>query len=819
MYTVLVVDDDRSARETVTGLVKGEDYNPLQADSATSALAVVQSYPVDVVLCADSLPDNDSEVLLSAIKQQFPTIEVIMVTKLSALEAVKLSIRNPAFKYISSPVDATHLAETLSEAVARVRSQEDVLQDLTQLNDEKQLLVESLREEQQSLSRLESEFRSFTENSGDLFLRIDQQQRLTYANTACRKLLGFSHHDQEPAPLFFRRVIHSADLELFQQGLESIFTRQSTFETLSLRVRTPDQSTRWVQLSITAISTGEEFLGVTCTIHDRTDNYIAQYNLKQSNRNLHVLKKFDDLLSQHLDSDDLEEQVLQALVREFNLTAALMLAPHSRGLQLVAAGGRRIGLADGEVLEPGEQLDRLLNSPSPVQVASWQPEEYAGNPWESLGNGETLQVGFLHCSLSEGLQRYILLLDANRDFATVSNLHLLSLIVTSLARSIANNLLFRVIRDAKSDWEATFDSMPDMIAVVDKAACILLSNRALAQFANQEAASLEGTAFCDLFFSRDDPLYQEIEQLIKRGESNTLASNANPREQELLFRIVPNIFSSKKISIITVQDITEEQQMLERNRELELQLFQEARLSSIGLLASGIAHNLNGPLMTIMGSLELALSRDPESETLRRVQRQSQVMKEIIGNLLTKSRRDQETFTRELDLNQLLQEQLDFLNADMRYKHQLKKRINLDLAFPHIRGVYSDFSQVVNAILNNCIEAMAETERKELLVRTTFNDGKALLEIADTGSGMDRDTQESMFDPFFTTKQALDPASADYQGGSGLGMTTVYNILKNYQIRIEVDSAPGQGTKFFIYFPSALQVTTPQLEEKVEDHE
>jgi two-component system, cell cycle sensor histidine kinase and response regulator CckA len=813
LYTVLVVGNHGETDSEITALVKSEEYNLLEAESPSSVMAVLQTYPVDVMICTFKPPDNSNLELLSLIKQQYTTIEIILMTELSDLEAVNQTIKNPSFKILNRPYDDALLLETLAQAVAQVRSQEDILAELTQLSDEKRILTESLKEEQHSHSRLESEFRSFTENSGDLFLRIDERQNLAHANPACRALLGLSDNEHTPLPDLFKRVMHSADQEKFSQGLQRVYERESDFESFALRLRTPDQSTHWVQLSLTAVQVEGEFHGASCTIQDRTASYIAQYNLKQSNRNLRVLQQFDKLLDMHLDSNDLEEQVMQALVREFNLTAALMFAPHSRGLQLVASGGQTAGMAIDTIQEADDQLEQMLNSRNPVQVASWTPEEYAGHIWRSIGDGKTLQVGFLHCTLGEGLQRYILLLDSGRDFATVSNLYLLRQIVTSLARSIANNLLFRVIREAKSDWEATFDSIPDMIAVVDKDGCILLSNEALAQFCSREVDALEGVSFNELFFESDDPNADQIQELISGGIPGSMASSGTPPDRELRFRVVPNIYSSKAISIVVVQDVTEEQQMQKRNRELELKLFQEARLSSIGLLASGIAHNLNGPLMTIMGSVDLALHHDPDSKSLQRIGRQVQVMKDIIGNLMTKSRREQETGMEELDLNQLLQDQLDFLQADMRFKHMLQKTIHLDVGFPHIMGVYADYSQVINAILNNCIEAMLESETRDLLVRTSFKAGIALLEISDTGVGMDEATRDRIFDPFFSTKKSSDPATSEYQGGTGLGMTTVYNILKNNDIRMEIESAPGKGSRFSIYFPAALQVVHTRTNE------
>ncbi len=819
MYTVLVVGSHEETDCEISALAKSGEYNLLEAENPSSVLAVLQTYPVDVMICAFRAPDSSNLELLSLVKQQYTTIEIILMTEMSNLEAVDLTIRNPSLKILNRPCDDDLLLETLAKAVAQVRSQEDVLAELTQLSDEKRMLTESLKEEQHSHSRLESEFRSFTENSGDLFLRIDEKQNLAHANPACRALLGINDNEQTPLAGLFNRVIYPTDQQMLSQGLQRVYERESDFESFALRLRTPDQSTHWVQLSLTALQVEGEFHGASCTIQDRTDSYIAQYNLKQSNRNLRVLQQFDRLLDMHLDSDDLEEQVMQALVSEFNLTAAFMFAPHSRGLQLVASGGQTEGIETDAIQQSDEQLEQMLNSRNPVQVASWTPDKYAGHIWKSIGDGKTLQVGFLHCSLGEGLQRYILLLDSGRDFATVSNLFLLRQIVTSLARSIANNLLFRVIREAKSDWEATFDSIPDMIAVVDKEGCILLSNQALAGFCSRDVDALEGVSFCELFFESDDPGFIQIQELINQGIPGSLASSDIPPDRKLRFRVVPNIYSSKAISIVVVQDVTEEQHMQKRNRELELKLFQEARLSSIGLLASGIAHNLNGPLMTIMGSVDLALHHDPENRSLQRIGRQVQVMKDIIGNLMTKSRREQETGTEELDMNQLLQDQLDFLQADMRFKHMLEKKIHLDPGFPHIMGVYADYSQVVNAILNNCIEAMLESETRELVIRTSYNDETALLEISDSGIGMDEITRDRIFDPFFSTKKSSDPATDEYQGGTGLGMTTVYNILKNNNIRMEVESAPGKGSRFSIYFPAALQVATNRKNEKAVDYE
>ena len=819
LNTVLVVGSQKETDREVTALVKSGAYNLLEAESTSSLLAVLQTYPVDVMIFTFNPLDNNNLELLSLIKQQYTTIEIVLITELSDLEAVKQTIKNPSFNIINRPYEDDLLLEVLEQAVAQVRSQENMLVELTQLSNEKRILTESLKEEQHSHSRLASEFLSFTENSGDLFLRIDERQNLAHANPACRALLGISNNEQTSLPDLLKRVIYPTDQPTLSQGLQRVFERESDFESFALRLRTPDKSTHWVQLSLTAVQVDGEFHGASCTIKDRTDSYIAQYNLKQSNRNLRVLQQFDKLLDMHLDSDDLEDQVMQALVREFNLSAALMFAPHSRGLQLVASGGQNADMVVDAVQEVDDRLEQMLNSRNPVQVASWTAEEYANYIWKSVGNGKTLQAGFLHCSLGEGLQRYILLLDTGRDFATVSNLYLLRQIVTSLARSIANNLLFRVIRESKSDWEATFDSIPDMIAVVDKDGCILLSNEALAQFCSREVDALEGVSFCELFFEGDDPDSDQIQELIRNGIPGSLASCHTPPDRELRFRVVPNIYSSKAISIVVVQDVTDEEQMQKRNRELELKLFQEARLSSIGLLASGIAHNLNGPLMTIMGSVDLALHQDPENRSLQRIGRQVHVMKDIIGNLMTKSRREQETTTEELDINQLLKDQLDFLQADMRFKHMLHKNITLDPGFPHIRGVYADYSQVVNAILSNCIEAMLESETKDLQVRTSYSSGIALLEISDSGIGMDEATRDRIFDPFFSTKKSSDPATSEYQGGTGLGMTTVYNILKNNNIRLEVESAPGKGSRFTIHFPAALQIASTRTNEKAVDYE
>lgn len=223
-----------------------------------------------------------------------------------------------------------------------------------------------------------------------------------------------------------------------------------------------------------------------------------------------------------------------------------------------------------------------------------------------------------------------------------------------------------------------------------------------------------------------------------------------------------------------------------------------AQYAEIAALAGGLAHEIRNPLSTINLNLEL-LAEDVDGaesprehrmlQKIRAVQRECHRLEQILDEFLRFARLG-EIDPIECDLNQVVRDFIDF------YQPEAAKagvEISPHLA-PDLPTVRLDRALFRQALLNLALNARQAMPKGGLLeLQTRWRDGHAELDLIDNGSGMDEQTVSRIFDAFFSTKPA----------GSGLGLPTVRRIVEAHGGRIEVESAPGRGTRFTISLPPA----------------
>ena len=250
----------------------------------------------------------------------------------------------------------------------------------------------------------------------------------------------------------------------------------------------------------------------------------------------------------------------------------------------------------------------------------------------------------------------------------------------------------------------------------------------------------------------------------------------------------------------TAEDITE-------RRRLEEQFRQSQKMEAIGTLAGGIAHDFNNILAAIIGYTELAAMRvegPPVAGYLTAVLQGAARAADLVRQILAFSRQ-QEQLRRPVDLRLVVSEPLKLLRATLPATIEFDLALDRDL--PPVLGDATQIHQVVMNLCTNAWHAMRDRPGR-LSVRLTacqvdahaarthpdLRPGLYLrLTISDTGTGMDRATQERIFEPFFTTKK---------QGeGTGLGLSVVLGIMQSHEGAITVYSQPGEGTIFHLYFP------------------
>lgn len=234
-----------------------------------------------------------------------------------------------------------------------------------------------------------------------------------------------------------------------------------------------------------------------------------------------------------------------------------------------------------------------------------------------------------------------------------------------------------------------------------------------------------------------------------------------------------------------------------QDSDLQQQLHHAERLATVGQLAAGIAHELNGPLTNILGYAQLASKNEdlPEQvySDLDNIVRLALHAREIVKKVMLFSR--QMPPKREpLCLNKVVRDGLYFTEP-LVARSCVETRCHLEDSLPQILGDASQLRQVLVNLVVNAVQAMPEGG---IITITTARDPRGVtLRVQDTGTGMDSHTRENCFNPFFTTK--------DIHEGTGLGLSVAQGIVEAHDARISVRSQSGKGACFSVFFP--LQAT------------
>ena len=239
-------------------------------------------------------------------------------------------------------------------------------------------------------------------------------------------------------------------------------------------------------------------------------------------------------------------------------------------------------------------------------------------------------------------------------------------------------------------------------------------------------------------------------------------------------------------TILIVDDVT-------TRIRLEEQLQHSEKMASIGLLAAGVAHEVNTPLAGISSYTQMLRGQvdasDPRAGLLEKIEKQTFRAAKIINNLLNFSRSGRAELE-EVDVNRVILDVLSLVEHQLRTA-RIKVRKELSGDLPPVRGNENRLQQVFFNLVLNARDAMPRGGW--LTVATRAEEDAVVAEVRDTGVGIKREDIKRIYDPFFTTK--------GIGRGTGLGLSVSYGILQEHGGAIFVESAPGQGTTFLVTLP------------------
>ncbi len=354
--------------------------------------------------------------------------------------------------------------------------------------------------------------------------------------------------------------------------------------------------------------------------------------------------------------------------------------------------------------------------------------------------------------------------------------------------ALRNAFFFELTAKSQTMWQAVMDEVPDMIFVRDEEGYVIKCNMAFAKMLGLHPRDVVGKSLSQL------PMRQEMHRCI----NDVLSYNENAFTKETRCNGGVFLVTSKKMILpderqaylFVVRDIT-------AIRQLQEQLYHADKLASLGMLVSGVAHEINNPLTGIMGYTELLLMK-VEDEALRRelekIYHSAERCKKIVENLLAFSRQRPPQKAPVL-LNDLIDGTLELRAYWLRSKNI--KVIKNFQGQPYIKADPQQLQQVFLNLIINAEDALMASgkEDKKITVRTSYDPEKKtiIVEFEDNGAGIPEDILPRIFDPFFTTK----PVGK----GTGLGLSISHGIITEHGGSITVSSAPGEGTLFRIELP------------------
>ncbi len=347
------------------------------------------------------------------------------------------------------------------------------------------------------------------------------------------------------------------------------------------------------------------------------------------------------------------------------------------------------------------------------------------------------------------------------------------------------------IKRAAEEWRTTFDSITDFVSICDKDFRLTRVNKAFADLVKKKPAELIGKHCYELFHGTNEPIPNCPHEKTIKTKKPVMAEYFEPHLGIHLEVVTSPIFDEKgkvTASVHVARDITE-------RKKMEEQLIVTDRLASIGELASGIAHELNNPLTSVIGFSDLLLDKgvpDDIKEDLSIINKEAKRTAGVVKGLLTFAREHPEE-KQPVDINKVVQEVLE-LRAYEQKVNNIQVNTNFAADLPEITADGFQLHQVFTNIVINAEHFMIEAHKRGNLTITTERIGDVIrASFADDGPGIAKENLGHLFDPFFTTKEV--------GKGTGLGLSICHGIITAHGGKIYAKSKPGKGATFVVELP------------------
>ena len=676
-----------------------------------------------------------------------------------------------------------------------------------------------------ALRRSEARYRRLVDNAQEGIWLVDGEGRTLFANHRVASMLGRAPDTMARTTIF---SVTAAGAVLQVKAKLGV-GRTRAAEPSDVCFRRADGADVWAIVSASPVTDDDgSLVGTLLMVTDITERKRAEARLQQIARLYDVSSGVNEAIVRVRDSAELYEQACRIAVERGRLRLAWVGLYDAARQTLVPAArfGADDGYVDGIVLDMGDPL--MSGGPAGRALRSGAhavDDDIAAAPgffWKA----EALARGLRSCGAFpltiKGAPIGVLLLYAERT-GFFGNEEI------SVLRALADDISFAVESAAtEADRRRLVYDLAERVkelTLLHRTARLLQADHAFDAALLGELVTLipggwQYPEVCEARIAwgdleartsgwRETPWMQSVSFAAgaRRGEIQVAYLIEKPAEAEGPFLAEEGALLQSLADMLRAH--VERHLTQTAMRESEERLWRAQRIQSLGTLAGGIAHDFNNVLTAVAGNALLAaevLSEGhPAHRHLERIRQASARATDLVRRILTFSR-DQEPQRRVLRLQDVVDEVLKLLASTLPATIQIQPRFTAD-----VPSVLADATQVHQVVMNlgtNAAHAMGDGGLLEIDLAAVQLDASAAsavspdlaagryvrLDVRDSGCGMDRETLQRIFEPFFTTK----PVGQ----GTGLGLSVVHGIMKSHKGAVTVESEPGRGTTFMLYFPA-----------------
>lgn len=356
--------------------------------------------------------------------------------------------------------------------------------------------------------------------------------------------------------------------------------------------------------------------------------------------------------------------------------------------------------------------------------------------------------------------------------------------------------LFNIVERGKFMWESTFDAIRDPVLIIGKDYRIVRANLAAAERSRRAIRDLVGARCYEDFAGRKDICpHCPLSETLRSGDPRSVEIDGMMADGDFTVNSYP-LASGKPLGPLAVhhyRDVTEE-------KRLQRKLIQSEKMAAIGMLAGGVAHEINNPLAGILAFTQLLKNEiaHPEAQgDLNEIEQAAKRCKKIVEDLLMFSRPHGESELKDISLAETVDQILPLSKLNLKHRN-VTLATHYEENLPAVHGNAARLQQVFLNLINNAAQSMTASGGGEVSVRLVASPdrGQVTAEVRDSGSGIKKEDMVRIFDPFYSTKG---------REGTGLGLSICYSIISEHGGKLEVESEVGVGSVFRVIFPAAKE--------------